>query len=61
MHVRFPHGERIDICARVEICKTVVDKPVRGLVRSDSIDDVEESRIWVKTPVVDCDFGGGQV
>jgi len=61
MHVGLPQGKWIDVCARVEIGKTVINKPVRCFVGPDSIDDIEERRLWVKTPVVDSNLGGRQV
>ena len=61
MHVGLPQSKGVDICARVKIRKTVIDKPVRRFVGPNSIDDIEECRLGVKTPVVDSNLGGRQV
>ncbi len=53
MHVGLPHGERVDICLRVEVGETVVHEAVRGLVGPDGVDDIEERRLWPEPPVVD--------
>jgi hypothetical protein len=60
-HVRLTESERIDILLGVEVGEGVVDETVRCLVRTDGIDDVEESCVGPEAPVVDGDGWGGLV
>ena len=58
-HVRFSEGEWVDIILWVEVGKSMVDEPMRRLVRTNSIDDVEKSCVRAEAPVVDGDGWGG--
>jgi len=52
VHIRFSKRERVDICLVFQVRQGVVDKPVGALVGTDGIDDVQQGRIRLETPVI---------
>ena len=56
MHVRLPEREGVDVRGRVQVRETVVHESVGGFIRPDSIQNVEELRVWTQTPIVDGNF-----
>ena len=53
--------ERVDVRLVLEACETVVHEPVRGLVTTHRVDNVEELRVRPKAPVVLRDLWGGEI
>jgi hypothetical protein len=53
VHIWLPESEWVDVGARIEVSKAVVDESVRTFVGSHRIQNVKQFGIRTKTPVVD--------